>query len=235
MPLGSCGKDRKNDEVVAVMLTCQLNGTSDKPLTVLCLGAHSDDIEIGCGGTILKLVEAYQQLSINWIVFSASKQRRQEAKDSAHAFLHGVNQKIVVIKNFRDGFFPYSGRSIKGYFEELKTMPAPDIIFTHYRLDLHQDHRLISELAWQTFRDHLILEYEIPKYDGDYGNPNCFVHLSGSICDKKVQYIVKYFESQRANHWFGEETFRSLLRLRGIESNARSKYAEAFYCRKFVV
>ena len=214
------------------MLSCLLNVKKDKPLTLLCLGAHCDDIEIGCGGTVLKLAEDHKDLSIYWVVFSSNKRRKQEAADSAYAFLNGIKDSTVVIKNFKDGFFPYSGRSLKMCFEELKRKVAPDLIFTHYRSDLHQDHRMISKLAWQTFRDHLIWEYEIPKYDGDVGNPNVFIHLAEHICDNKIRYILKYFESQRDNHWFKEETFRSLLRLRGIEANAN--YAEAFYCRKFV-
>ena len=216
------------------MLNCRLASKRGKALTVLCLGAHSDDIEIGCGGTILKLIEDYERIEVYWVVFSSGKRRRQEAKASASAFLERAKRKTIIIKNFRDGFFPYSGREIKTYFEGLKQKISPDIIFTHYRSDLHQDHRVISDLAWNTFRDHLILEYEIPKYDGDLGCPNVFVHLSQSTCKQKLQYILKYFESQRENQWFGEETFRSILRLRGIESNAPDKYAEAFYCRKII-
>jgi LmbE family N-acetylglucosaminyl deacetylase len=217
------------------MLTCLLGSTKGKPLIVLCLGAHSDDIEIGCGGTILKLIEGHSDIVLHWVVFSSGEKRRREAEASAHAFLRGVRRQTVGIKKFRDGFFPYIGRDIKAYFEVLKRKVKPDVIFTHYRADLHQDHRMISELTWNTFRDHLILEYEIPKYDGDLGSPNLFVHLNEAICDRKIQYILKYFLSQHANQWFGGETFRSLLRLRGIESNAPGKYAEAFYCRKFVV
>lgn len=211
---------------------CAIN---EQPLTVLCLGAHSDDIEIGCGGTVLKFIEEHEDIVIHWVVFSSDKRRKKEAQDSARAFLNGVKSKKIVIKNFRDGFFPYNGQSIKIFFEELKRQVVPDIIFTHYRSDLHQDHRMISELAWNTFRDHLILEYEIPKYDGDLGCPNFFVHLNESMCDRKTEHILKYFGSQRGNQWFDRDTFRSLMRLRGIESNAPDKYAEAFYCRKLVL
>jgi len=217
------------------MLDCRVAPEQGKALTILCLGAHSDDIEIGCGGTILKLIEEHERTELYWVVFSASKRRRREAEESAHAFLEKARRKTVVVKKFRDGFFPYSGREIKTYFEDLKRKVSPDVVFTHYRSDLHQDHRVISDLAWNTFRNHLILEYEIPKYDGDLGCPNVFVHLKKSICNRKIQYILKNFVSQRENQWFDRETFQSLLRLRGIESNSPDKYAEAFYCRKFVI
>lgn len=217
-----------------VMLTLELGLTKGKPLTVLCLGAHSDDIEIGCGGTILKLIEEHENIRLYWVVFSSSQRRKKEAEQSARAFLKGAERKTVIVKTFRDGFFPYNGHQIKNYFESLKRKVVPDVIFTHYRADLHQDHRVISDLAWNTFRDHLILEYEIPKYDGDIGSPNCFVHLTERTSNRKIEYIIKHFVSQRGNQWFDKETFRSLLRLRGIESNAPNKYAEAFYFRKLV-
>jgi len=202
---------------------------------VLCLGAHCDDIEIGCGGTILKLMENYQNIIFHWIVFSSDSQRAREASESARLYLAHARERNIVIKNFRDGFFPFIGMEIKEYFELLKQEFSPDLIFTHYRDDLHQDHRLISDLTWNTFRDHLILEYEIPKYDGDLGAPNLFVHLDESICHKKTQYILNSFKTQAEKHWFTEDTFLSVLRLRGIESNAPGKYAEAFFCRKMVI
>ncbi len=202
---------------------------------ILCLGAHSDDIEIGCGGTILKLIEQHPQASIKWIVFSASSDRAEEAKNSASEFLQAASEANIEIKNFKDGFFPYMGAEVKAFFEELKQDYSPDIIFTHYRHDLHQDHRTICDLTWNTFRDHFILEYEIPKYDGDIGIPNYFVHLDAAICRKKLDYLLKYFGTQANKHWFNEETFRSILRLRGIESRAPENYAEAFYCRKMVL
>ncbi len=206
-----------------------------KPLRrILCLGAHSDDIEIGCGGTLLKLIEQNPHLSIDWVVFSATAARAQEARASAQAFLSGVTEKQIMIHSFRDGFFPYEGAAIKNDFEELKQVSAPDLIFTHYRQDLHQDHRMINELTWNTFRDHLILEYEIPKYDGDLGNPNCFFHLDRVTCQRKVDYLLTYFQTQSNKHWFTGETFQAILRLRGIESKAPDLYAEAFYGRKLV-
>jgi LmbE family N-acetylglucosaminyl deacetylase len=199
---------------------------------VLCLGAHCDDIEIGCGGTILRLLEENQRLEFCWIVFSSTPQRRQEAKKAAKMFLKSAQKAQIVMKDFRDSFFPFQGENIKKFFEALKKRFLPDLIFTHYRDDLHQDHRLISDLTWNTFRDHLILEYEIPKYDGDLGAPNFFVTLSEPHCRRKIQNLLDAFGSQRDKQWFTEETFRALLRIRGIECNAPGKYAEAFHCRK---
>lgn len=203
--------------------------------TILLLGAHSDDIEIGCGGTLLKLTEQDPELCIIWVVFSASGKRRVEASNSADLFLQGVTQKQIILKEFRDGYMPYEGAAVKEFFEELKQQFTPDLIFTHYRHDLHQDHRLLCELTWNTWRDHLILEYEIPKYDGDLGSPNFFAHLDARTCQLKINYILHSFQTQENKHWFSEETFQALLRLRGIESRAPEQYAEAFYCRKIVL
>lgn len=202
---------------------------------VLCLGAHCDDIEIGCSGTVLKLIEAHPEVSVTWVVMGSTEARAQEALESAHTLLAPVRKKNVVIKSFRDGFFPYDGAEIKTYFEELKREISPDVVFTHQRHDLHQDHRLMSELSWNTFRDHLILEYEIPKYDGDLGNPNLFVPLDETLCQRKIANILGSFRSQADKRWFTEDLFRAVLRLRGMESNAPSGYAEAFYCRKAVL
>jgi len=204
-------------------------------LNVLCLGAHCDDIEIGCGGTVLKLIQEYGRTSFGWIVFSSNEIRRKEAERSAAAFLADADRNVVIVNKFRDGFFPYSGAEIKDYFEGLKRGFDPDLILTHNRQDLHQDHRLISEITWNTFRDHLILEYEIPKYDGDMGAPNVFVHLDGAIWKKKVGLILKCFKSQASNQWFAQEAFQAIMRLRGVECNSPSQYAEAFYCRKLVL
>lgn len=214
------------------MLTLTLNLAHVINPVVLCLGAHSDDIEIGCGGTILRLIQEYPHLQVYWVVFSATQERAAEAIASAEAFLAGVSQRQIIVKEFQDGFFPYSGAEIKRYFEELKQIVLPDLIFTHYRHDRHQDHRVLNELTWNTFRDHLILEYEIPKYDGDLGAPNLFVSLDKDIFPKKIAYLLKYFATQSGRQWFSAETFQALLRLRGVESNAASGYAEAFYCRK---
>lgn len=202
---------------------------------VLCLGAHSDDIEIGCGGALIRLIKEYPRLSVYWIVFGSSGKRTIEAVDSANSLLSSIQDKKIQVKEFRDGYFPYIGAEIKDFFEELKKQISPDIIFTHYRQDLHQDHRLISELTWNTFRDHLILEYEIPKYDGDLGAPNFFVQLEKEVADKKVNHIMSHFLTQHQRHWFSSDTFYSILRLRGIESGSSLDFAEAFYCRKFVL
>lgn len=215
------------------MLKFRLEQKPDSAYKVLCLGSHCDDIEIGCGGTILKLIKNYSNIEFYWVVFSANTQREQEAYDSANKFLKDVKAKVL-IKKFRDGFLPFNGIEVKEVFEQFKQEFTPDIIFTHYRHDLHQDHRLISDFTWNTFRNHLILEYEIPKYDGDLGKPNFFVHLDEEICQNKIKCILNSFQSQKEKQWFTEDTFLSLLRLRGIESNAPDKYAEAFHCRKVV-
>ena len=217
------------------MLDLCLGKPSGSAYQVLCLGAHSDDIEIGCGGTVLALLERHQNVAVRWIVFSASRERADEARTSADAFLNGAHRRDVSVRDFRDGFFPFQGGEIKEEFESLKREFSPDLVFTHYRNDRHQDHRLISDLTWNTFRDHLVLEYEIPKYDGDLGQPNFFVPLDESICTRKVQNLLESFRSQRQKHWFDEQTFLAILRLRGMEANAPTRYAEAFYCRKAVL
>lgn len=204
-------------------------------LSLLCLGAHSDDIEIGCGGTILRLLRACGECDVTWVVFSAEAQRRREAVSSAKRFLKDARASTVITKSFKESFFPYRGEAIKSCFEELKLRFQPDLIFTHYRHDLHQDHRVICELTWNTFRNHQVLEYEIPKYDGDLGQPNVFVPLTQALCKKKVKCLMEGFSTQRSRQWFTEDTFYALLRLRGIESNAPDKYAEAFYGRKIVL
>jgi LmbE family N-acetylglucosaminyl deacetylase len=199
---------------------------------VLCLGAHCDDIEIGCGGTMLRLVRERPEVSVHWVVFGSDTVRAREARDSASKFLGGVRHKTVTVKDFKNSFFPYCGEQIKEIFEQLKGEVAPDIIFTHSREDLHQDHRIVSELTWNTFRDHLILEYEIPKYDGDLGRPNLFVPLTDEEWKGKIDLILASFESQKNKRWFTRDTFQSIMRLRGVESNSPSGYAEGFSCRK---
>jgi LmbE family N-acetylglucosaminyl deacetylase len=217
------------------MLGIDFHIKQDSALQVLCLGAHSDDIEIGCGGTILRLIEEHSSLRIHWIVFSAPGDRAREARESADSFLEGVGEKNIVVMDHRDGFFPYYGEQIKEYFENLRQSVSPDVIFTHYRHDLHQDHRLVCELTWNTFRNHLILEYEIPKFDGDLGSPNFFIPLNKNICGRKVEYILAHFRSQENRHWFSKETFFSIMRLRGVESRAPEGYAEAYYCQKIIL
>ena len=216
------------------MIKLSLPRRDDGPLIVLCLGAHADDIEIGCGGTLLVLKSFLPQLQFHWVVFSAPGVRGQEAAKAAELFTEGCG-KVVVLKDYRDGFFPYSGAEVKGSFEDMKSQVSPDVIFTHWHGDAHQDHRLISELTWNTFRDHLILEYEVPKYDGDMGRPNVFVPLAAPIYERKVEFLFEAFESQRAKRWFDRETFLGLMRIRGMESNSSSGYAEAFHARKVIV
>lgn len=203
-----------------------------KKLSLLFLGAHCDDIEIGCGGTILRLLENHNIESVSWHVFTSDQERRNEAVTSANFFLGELESKHVEIKQFRDGFLPYQAAEIKDEFERIRKGVNPDIIFTHYRNDCHQDHRLISDLTWNTWRDHLILEYEIPKYDGDFGSPNFFVGIEGYL-QTKIKYIREAFLSQYNKHWFDEDTFSAVPRLRGIESSR--KYSEAFYLRKMTL
>ena len=208
--------------------------TGPEPLNILCVGAHSDDIEIGCGGTLLHLRQDDTKVKYHWVVFCAAGTRGEEARKAAELFTAGCDKEIV-LREYRDGFLPYGGAEVKNFFEELKGSVNPDLIFTHWQGDAHQDHRLICELTWNTFRNHLILEYEIPKYDGDMGRPNVFVPLEKSVCQRKVDNLREAFESQHAKPWFERETFFGLMRLRGMESNAPSGYAEAFYARKIAV
>jgi len=205
------------------------------PLKILCLGSHSDDIEIGCGGTILRLLTEDSNIDVTWVVLASNTDREREARSSAAQFLGRAVKKNVIVKSFRDGFFPFDGAQIKSYFEEEIKPISPDLIFSHNRKDAHQDHRLVAELSWNTFRNHLILEYEIPKYDGDMGQPNFFVPLEQEICENKVRYLMEAFGTQRSKAWFAKETFLGLMRLRGMECVAPSGYAEAFYCRKVVL
>jgi LmbE family N-acetylglucosaminyl deacetylase len=218
--------------LISLQLPAKPNGA---PLQILCLGAHSDDIEIGCGGTILRLKDEYPDAEFHWVVFSASGIRGEEARKAAELFAGKDRLRSLHLKSFRDGFMPFEGVEVKQSFEELKGQFSPDLIFTHTRKDAHQDHRIISELTWNTFRNHFILEYEIPKYDGDLGQPGVFVPLEEEICQRKVGHIMAAFLSQHAKHWFEAETFRSLMRLRGMECAAASGYAEAFHCRKLVL
>lgn len=205
------------------------------PKTILCIGAHCDDIEIGCGATILRLIERYPDLTFYWVVLASNPTRAQEAQRSADLLLKDVKIKTVVVRDFRNGYFPYVGAQIKDYFEQLKQKITPDLVLTHYGQDHHQDHRVTSELTWNTFRDHFILEYEIPKYDGGLGSPNFFVPLAAQQCATKADHLLNCFASESNKQWFTRETFMGLMRLRGVECNAPSGYAEAFYCRKAVM
>ena len=211
-----------------------LDFAAEEGLNLLCLGAHCDDIEIGCGGTLLKLIEQKKVKALRWIVFASNEIRKKEAIASAEAFLRDVEDKEIVVLDYRDAFLNFSALEIKEYFESIKKSFDPDIVFTHYRDDRHQDHRLLSDLAWNTFRSHLVLEYEIPKYDGDLGIPNCFFHLNEEQALQKTDILLNSFESQAGKHWFDRETFLSLMRIRGMESACLSRYAEAFHARKLI-
>jgi LmbE family N-acetylglucosaminyl deacetylase len=199
---------------------------------VLAIGSHADDIEIGCGGSLLMLTRARPDIRVTWVVLSADDRREEEARSSAELFLGATVAADVRVYDHRECFFPYRGEQVKETFEELKPV-EPDVVFTHARSDLHQDHRVACELTWNTFRDHLVLEYEIPKYDGDLGAPNVFVELPDEIVDEKIRLISESFVSQTTRHWFEEDVFRALMRLRGVE--CASRFAEAFTCRKLLL
>lgn len=216
------------------MLSLRFGHDGPGPLRVLCLGAHSDDLEIGCGGTLLRLIDSHPDLVVRWVVFSADPVREAEARASAQDFLQSVADRDIRIRNHKDGCFPFYGEQIREDFESLKGFD-PAVILTHYREDLHQDHRLIAELTYRTFRNHLILEYEIPKFDGDLGNPNVFVSLPRAVCERKVAAILRHFESQRKRAWFSAETFMAIMRLRGVGVAAPDGYAEGLYCRKMMM
>jgi LmbE family N-acetylglucosaminyl deacetylase len=208
-------------------------GSPAQPLRrILCLGAHCDDIEIGCGGTVLRLLESHDDCEVYWLVFTSTPERKREAEQAADLFLNRAKTKRVIVRDYRDGFLPYAGNAVKDEFESLKSEFAPDLILTHQRNDLHQDHRLICELTWNTFRNHLILEYEIPKYDGDFGSPNLFVELDERLVESKLDRLFRAFKSQDGKHWFTKDFFSSVMRLRGVEANSHTRFAEAFYTRK---
>jgi LmbE family N-acetylglucosaminyl deacetylase len=203
--------------------------------SILALGAHCDDIEIGCGGTLLALRRSLPEAEIRWIIFSGNDVRRRETLESARLLFGADALPSIRIESFRDGYLPYEAAAVKDAFEQIKRECSPDLIFTHFRHDLHQDHRLVSELTWNTWRNHLILEYEIPKYDGDLGQPNTFFPLTAEQVDRKVGAILQAHASQAEKQWLDAETLRGLLRLRGMEANAPERYAEAFYGRKLVL
>jgi LmbE family N-acetylglucosaminyl deacetylase len=204
------------------------------PARLLGLGAHCDDLEIGCGGTMLRLAQERPELEVLWVVFASTAERAAEARASAAEFLTGFRQSRVVVHEFRDGYLPATWAAAKDAFEGLKKSYGPDIIFTHQREDRHQDHRVVSDLTWNTWRDHLILEYEIPKYDGDFGTPSVFAPLSGPVVDRKVELILRHFPSQANKHWLTSDLLRAVARIRGMECGAPTGLAEAFYSRKLV-
>jgi LmbE family N-acetylglucosaminyl deacetylase len=203
--------------------------------TVLCLGAHADDIEIGCGGTLLKLLAAHPGVNVYWVVLSAEGPCKEEAEKAAERILKEAGTRHVVVKDFHNTFFPYLGGEIKEFFRELGQEVSPDLIFTHRGDDAHQDHRLVSELTWNTFRDHLIFEYELPKYDGDLGHPNVYVALDEPTARRKIHALIECYRSRQSKHWFAADTFWSLLCIRGLECRSPTKLAEGLYCRKMIV
>jgi LmbE family N-acetylglucosaminyl deacetylase len=205
------------------------------PLRVLCLGAHSDDIEIGCAATLLKWLADYPLVEITWVVFVAPPDRAAEARRSARALTRKAARLDLVLGDFSDTLLPTEVARAKAFLREVSTRVAPDVVFTHRLEDRHQDHRVVAELTWQTFRNHLVMEYEIPKYEGDLGQPNVFVPVSAAQSKRKVAHLMTHFGSQRAKDWFNEGSFNGLMALRGLECRAASGHAEAFHVRKLVL
>ena len=214
------------------MLPVALGAGANQALRILCLGAHSDDIEIGCGGTLLRLLGERAGSSVHWVVLSATPEREREANASAADFLAEARSSTVVVKTFPESFFPSAWADIKNSFEEIKRAANPDVVLCHHRKDFHQDHRVVAELAWNTFRDHVILEYEIPKYEGDLATPNLYVPISRLVADRKVDLLLRHFASQAVRPWFRPDTFHGLMAVRGVECNAPQGRAEAFHARK---
>lgn len=202
---------------------------------VLAIGAHSDDLEIGCGGTVLALTRAHPGVAVHWVVLAAPGDRGEEARKSAETLLAGTAERSVEVHGFRDGYLPHTAANVKDAFEELKSRVDPELVLTHTRDDLHQDHRLVCELTWNTFRDHLVLEYEIPKWDGDMGRPNVYVALDEAQVEEKLGLLAEHFGSQREKHWYDVDVFRGLMRIRGMECRAPSGFAEAFVARKLTL
>ena len=214
----------------------RLGPTGGEPVRrVLAIGAHSDDLEIGCGGTLLALCRAEPQVSVHWVVLAAPGERADEARASASAVLAGVEDQTVEVHSLTDGYLPHTAAEVKDVFEKLKERVEPELVLTHTRDDLHQDHRLVCELTWNTFRDHLILEYEIPKWDGDVGRPNVYVPLTEELVRDKLAILSAHFDSQSDKHWFDADLFRGLMRIRGMECRAPSGFAEAFFGRKLAL
>ena len=217
------------------MLVATLGTDRRGPLSILCLGAHCDDIEIGCGGTLLRLLSERPGCTVNWVVFASTPVREAEARKSAADFLTHAGESKVSINAFRESYFPQVASEIKDYFEQLKATVKPDLILSHRRFDVHQDHKVVADLTWNTFRNHLVLEYEIPKYEGDLGTPNVFVPLPKELAERKVELILRHFASQATRTWFRSDTFHGLMAVRGVECNAPESRAEAFHARKLVL
>lgn len=207
---------------------------TDRALRVVALGAHADDIEIGAGGLIQRLVADTPSLSIRWLVASATPERRREAEKASSRLVGSVSDCTLDIGDLRDGFLPFLGPAPKEWLIRHAGF-EPDIVICPRGEDLHQDHRLVGQLAWQVFRSSLIFEYEIPKYEGDLGRPNVYVVLDRATAERKVATILEAFPSQRSRRWFEPETFWALLRLRGIEAASPTGFAEAFHASKIVL
>lgn len=209
--------------------------TDRKRLQILCIGAHCDDIDIGCGGTLLSVLERDRAAQVTWVVLGSTPVRARELRTSARRFLRRAGKAEVLVHQFRDGFFPAQYAAIKEVFESLKRLPDPDLIFSHHRADLHQDHRVVAELTWNTFRNHLILEYEIPKYEGGLTTPSAYVSLTRVQVERKIAILLNSYATQRAKRWFTDDSFRALMRLRGLESGGESGWAEGFHVSKFLL
>jgi LmbE family N-acetylglucosaminyl deacetylase len=210
-------------------------GTASEPLKILCVGAHSDDIEIGCGGTLLRLLAERPGSTVDWVVLSANSERELEARGSAAEFLADAASSKIWVQGFRESYFPAVWSELKHFFETVRRATEPDLIFCHRQEDRHQDHRVVAELAWNTFRNHLIWEYEIPKYEGDLGRPNLFVPLTAAQAERKVQLLMKHFATQAQRSWFRPDTFHGLMSIRGVECAAQEGRAEAFHAAKLVI
>jgi len=217
------------------MLPFTLGGGNSQPLDVLCIGAHSDDIEIGCGATVLRLLAERPGSTVHWVVLSSTPEREVEARNSAADFLADAGTADISVERFRESYFPYIAIELKDHFEALKARVQPDLILCHHRHDEHQDHRTVAELVWNTYRNHVIAEYEIPKYEGDLGHPNVYVPVSAEVAERKIELLQKHFATQRSRSWFRPDTFRGVMALRGVESNAPEGFAEAFHVRKVVL
>jgi LmbE family N-acetylglucosaminyl deacetylase len=202
---------------------------------LLVLGAHCDDVDIGCGGTLLHLCEQHRDLEVKWVTFSGNAARKAETEAAAGAFLQAASAKSIEVYDFKDGFFPWEGAKVKERFEEIASGFRPDVVLTHRRDDRHQDHRLVAELAWNTFRDQVVLEYEIPKWEGDLGQPNLYVPLSADVCRRKIAFLMDFYPSQVVRDWYTEDLFWGLLRIRGIECRSPSGFAEAFHGSKLTL
>jgi LmbE family N-acetylglucosaminyl deacetylase len=219
--------------MLKLQLTSALQG--DRPLRILCIGAHSDDLEIGCSGTVLAWLKAFPEVDVTWVVLSANDERRKEARRSATALLRAARKSEIILGDFRDGYLPAQYADVKEFFEHLKTSVDPDVVLTHWLEDRHQDHRLVAELTWNTWRNQVVLEYEIPKYEGDLKQTNVFVEVPVRLAQRKVAHLQKHFVSQRSKYWFNPENFLAIMRLRGLECRSSSGFAEAFHARKLLL